>query len=199
MTKNLMELPPSSVWIHEKAIYHLISAPKGETFGERNSLTCLMNGITKGYCGNKKTQEHVMLGYHAELQKEDNGTHISYQAMGDDEPFSRGELLGMSLARPRWFRLGEPAMELALQTAIVGELTGQSVDQPDPVNRRRANNFMAFVRGDVKMEVMGEEMCLQLYTIIILLSTNTSQQSTTTTQKMAVSIHVHLINWSWLQ
>lgn len=145
-----MELPPSSVWIHEKAIYHLISAPKGETFGERNSLTCLMNGIAKGYCGNKKMQEHVMLGYHAELQKEDNVTHISYQEMGDDEPFSRGELLGTSLIRPRWFRLGEPVMELALQTAIVGELTGQSVDQPDPVNRRRANNFMAFVRGDVK-------------------------------------------------
>jgi hypothetical protein len=156
-----------------------------------------MNGIAKGYCGNKKMQEHVMLGYHAELQKEDNVTHISYQEMGDDEPFSRGELLGTSLIRPRWFRLGEPAMELALQTAIVGELTGQSVDQPDPVNRRRANNFMAFVRGDVKDGGYGRRDVPAIVYNIILLSTNTSQQSTTTTQKMAVSIHVHLINWSW--
>jgi hypothetical protein len=103
MTKNLMELPPSSVWTHKKTIYHLISASKGKTFGdERNSFTCLMNGIAKRYCGNKKMQEHVILGYHAELQKEDNGTHISYQEMGDDEPFSPTHHNNQPQPRKRW-------------------------------------------------------------------------------------------------
>jgi hypothetical protein len=44
--------------------------------------------------------------------------------------------------------LGKPVADLSTQIDIVKELIGQAVDEPDPVNRRHANNFMAFVRGD---------------------------------------------------
>ena len=149
IAKNLMELPLSPVWTHEKAIYHLISAPKGPTFGEHNSLSCVIKGFVKGYCGDRKTKQHVMLGYCVDLQTKENGSHISYQEMGDNEPFSRGEdLLDPSLVMPKYFRTGKPVVDLSTQIDIVKELIGQAVDEPDPVNRRHVNNFMAFVRGD---------------------------------------------------
>ena len=103
IAKNLMELPLSTVWTHEKALYHLISAPKGPTFGEHNSLSCVIKGFVKGYCGDRKKKQHAMLGYHVDLQTKEYGSHISHQEIGDDEPFSHGhgeDLLESSLVRP---------------------------------------------------------------------------------------------------
>ncbi len=54
IAKFLMTIPYSNVWTHEKAIHKLIKALDRDNFGPYHSLTIVMKGIEKGYCGSKR-------------------------------------------------------------------------------------------------------------------------------------------------
>ena len=41
---SLLNLPDCPVWIHEKALYKVLTFPSGPAFGRRQSLNCLMKG-----------------------------------------------------------------------------------------------------------------------------------------------------------
>ena len=62
IVKKLMTLPLSPVWMHESTLSHLLKVPGGDKFGPRNSLSCILKGIEKGFCGNKK-KDCVKTGY----------------------------------------------------------------------------------------------------------------------------------------
>ena len=54
MIKKLMTLPLSPVWMHESTLSHQLKVPGGDKFGPRKSLSCILKGIEKGFCGNKR-------------------------------------------------------------------------------------------------------------------------------------------------
>ena len=76
LAKSLMELPDAPVWIHEKALNKLLKMTQGDRWGQRHGLTCIVTGIQKGWCGNKKAQ-YQMTGYSLpNFAKEKSGNHI---------------------------------------------------------------------------------------------------------------------------
>ena len=52
MADALLGLPESGVWVHEKQLYKVIGATSGDKFGPRNCMSCLIDGIEKGYWWN---------------------------------------------------------------------------------------------------------------------------------------------------
>ena len=152
MEDALMGLPFSPVWIHEKAIFKLCRVPKGQSFGERASLTCLLKGIEKGYCGSRKhPNQFVKLKHHIPgfSSEKGNGTHISFQQYGDMECYSNGNLCDDSTSlKPRWFSSGKPLTNIATQREIVAQLLGEDQSLSEEESERRRLHFKSFVRGD---------------------------------------------------
>ena len=148
MAQSIMALPTSRVWLHEKVLYQIINAPQGQTFSQRTSLSCVIKGLKKGFCGDRKRGDYMALGYCVDLAEEDNLYGVAYQIFGASELFSSGTLLDDTTAIPRWFISGSPVMDLRVQNSIVSELVGESDVLPDSVNNRRSQNYMAFLRDD---------------------------------------------------
>ena len=148
MSHNILSIPPKPVWIHESALYHIIGVPRqGDYYGKRNILTCLINGLKKGYCGDARRGK-VTLPQFVDLSI-DNTYGITFQDFGAKEEFSCGSNLPSCLARPRWFISGPKLFDLDVQLAIVDDLTGVSNNiSSDVVKARRSKHFMAFVRRE---------------------------------------------------
>ncbi len=79
----------------------VIKLPLGAAFGQRHSLNCLMKGIKRGYCGNKKGDHVVLSSVVSNFSHEKNGHRVSWQYNGRKEPFSNGNLMHATNARPR--------------------------------------------------------------------------------------------------
>ena len=60
-----MDLPKAPVWIHEKVLYNLVGITGGKAHGRREVMTYLLQGIEKGYFGNKRKGNAITLGYSA--------------------------------------------------------------------------------------------------------------------------------------
>jgi hypothetical protein len=100
LVDSFLNLPDCLVWIHKKALYKVIKLPFGAAFGQRHSLNCLMMGIERGYCGNMKCDHMVLLSAVPDFSHEKNGHRVSWQYNGRKEPFSNGNLMHATNARP---------------------------------------------------------------------------------------------------
>ena len=54
LSNNLLGLPNCGVWIHERQLYKLLKLSSGKYYGQRDCLTSIINGIEKGYWGNRR-------------------------------------------------------------------------------------------------------------------------------------------------
>ena len=54
LSNNLLGLPNCGVWIHERHLYKLLKLSSGKYYGQRDCLTSIINGIEKGYWGNRR-------------------------------------------------------------------------------------------------------------------------------------------------
>ena len=141
----ISNLPDCPVWIHERALYKVLKLTSGPTYGQRDVLDCLMRGIEKGFCGNKQ-KDFIRVEFVApDFYREDSSGRISWQYNGRHENFSSGSLLNEKVARPRWFKIGEPVTDVATQTAIVEQLLGEACGLPEDVKLRRRDNYMNFM------------------------------------------------------
>ncbi len=117
MADDLLGLPESGVWVHEKVLHKVIGATSGAKFGPCDCMSCLIEGIDKGYCGNKrkdfiKSRQGTMTGF----SNEGSDYGITYQVFGDDELFPSGMLdVDLIVGRERWFRSGEALVEVNVQ------------------------------------------------------------------------------------
>ena len=110
------------VWVRECVLCKIIGAPQGELYGERNSLSCVIEWLKKGYCGNKKEGDCITLGVCLDLSREHNEHGIFYQVYGGSELFSNGsdfQMGGNTNAKPCWFLSGPKLLDLDIQTSIV--------------------------------------------------------------------------------
>eukprot|EP00984_Skeletonema_dohrnii_P002262 scaffold791_cov78-Skeletonema_dohrnii-CCMP3373.AAC.2 len=158
--KAMYNLPGSPVWVHENVLYNVIGITTGDTFGKKDVMTYLLQGIKKGYFGNKKT-DSINLDYDAsDLSQESNAYNMTYQVHGDYENFDGGTLQQkVSSARPRWFRKGTPVTNVKTQTNIVNALIGNEKGLSEEVSSRRRNNFKSFIRdGCPNLEVAGQKI-----------------------------------------
>ena len=151
LVEAMMNLPQAPVWIHEKALYNLVGITGGTTHGRNEVLTYLLEGIKKGYFGNKR-KDVITLAYGAsDLLDESNSNeyNMTCQRYGVPEQFQGGSLSeNEQNVRPRWFRKGVALFDVKTQTDIVDELIGESNELESSVATRRRNNFAAFVRND---------------------------------------------------
>jgi hypothetical protein len=150
---SLMNLPASPVWINERHIYTAISLPQGQTFGRYHSLSCLVNIIKKGYCGNKKKKDDP---YFVVDQKyahcsfnEQNPHNIAIQEYGSKESFDAGGISESVIRTPRWFCFGGRAIcNLKTQLSIMAEAVGDdSISMDDSTRTRRKAGFVPFFFG----------------------------------------------------
>ena len=146
---KLMSLPPSPVWIHEKAMHKACRVPSGQAFGQRAVLNCVLRGIDKGFCGAKKNGKRVdMLNHIPGFSNENSGSNISFDTYGRAEEFSNGTLCDATKAKPKWFRgSSEPLTDVSTQIKLVAELMGDVNSLPDDVLERRHQNYQAFLKG----------------------------------------------------
>ena len=145
LINSISNLPDCPVWIHEKAIYKVLKLSSGPTYGQRDVLDCLMRGIEKGFCGNKRTGYTPVDYVDPDFSREDNSGRISWQYNGRKENFSSGNLSDEREARPRWFKIAEPVTDVATQTAIVEQLLGEACGLPEDVTLRRRDNYTNFM------------------------------------------------------
>jgi len=150
MADTLLGLPKSGVWVHEKMLYKVIGATSGDKFGQRDCMSCLLEGVDKGYWGNKR-RDCVLLrqGAMTGFSHENSKYSIAYQNYGDDELFPAGNLdMDPIVGRSRWFRSGETlVVNVRDQLDIVEELMGETPELDDEVALRRQNNYTSFVKG----------------------------------------------------
>ena len=59
--KKLMGLPSCSVWLHKKVLHKYRKAPEGASFGKRKSFHCVTNGISRGFIGNRKGPDFLVM------------------------------------------------------------------------------------------------------------------------------------------
>mmetsp|Transcript_6925 Transcript_6925/g.14430 ORF Transcript_6925/g.14430 Transcript_6925/m.14430 type:complete len:133 (+) Transcript_6925:237-635(+) len=118
LANALVNIPKSHVWVHEKALYNIIGIQRSNTHGKCEVLTFLLQGIQKGFYGNKK-KDHIKLGYAVPgvcNESEENEFNIGYQPYGQKEGFATGHLEGKEKrSRPRWFRKGTPLTDVKTQ------------------------------------------------------------------------------------
>ena len=93
VSKMLLELLDSGVWIHEKPLSKLLKLPTGVNFGQKKALTFLIEGIQKGYWGNKRGDHIESKHDRYDLSVENSANQIVYQKIGKPEPFSGGKEL----------------------------------------------------------------------------------------------------------
>ncbi len=153
LVNSLLELPDSPVWIHEKALAKTLKLPSGSAFGQRHSLTCIMKGIQKGYCGQAKKGRVNMPITIPDFSQERSDHRISWQYHGRGELFSNGHLRHDTVCRPRWFRVGgspslggETVSDVTTQRDIVEELMGEVSGLDEVEEERRQNNYTNFVK-----------------------------------------------------
>ena len=149
MANSLLELPESGVWVHEMVLHKIVGTTSGPKFGHRDCLTFLIQGVEKGYWGNKKG-DSIRCDHGALIGFAQEGTDhkIAYQNFGRDEPFPSGHLdTDPIFGRPRWFRSGQALMDVQLQLQIVEELMGESPGLKEDVELRRQANYSSFVKG----------------------------------------------------
>ena len=92
IANGLMNLPTSHVWFHEKMLSKLLKILAGDKFGPCNTLTIIMRGIEKGYCGNRRS-DYANTGYTiTDFSKEKSDHPISFQKYGKMELFAGGKL-----------------------------------------------------------------------------------------------------------
>jgi hypothetical protein len=88
----MYNLPASPVWVHEKVLYNVIGITSSDTFGKKDVMTYLLNGIKKGYFGNKRTDSITITFDASDLLQETNAYNMTYQVHGDYENFDGGTL-----------------------------------------------------------------------------------------------------------
>ena len=49
--------------MHESTVTKILKVPGGDKFGPRNSLSCILKGIEKGFYGNKR-KDFIKTGFH---------------------------------------------------------------------------------------------------------------------------------------
>jgi len=145
LINSIRNLPDCPVWIHERALYKVLKLTSGPTYGQRDVLDCLMRGIEKGFCGNKRTDYTPVDYVDPDFSREDNSGRISWQYNGRKENFSSGNLSDEREARPRWFKIAEPVTDVATQMAIVEQLLGEACGLPEDVTLRRRDNYSNFM------------------------------------------------------
>jgi len=107
LVDNLFGLPYSSVWIHEMQLFYLIKVRARKNYGKRDVLSLMLDGIRKGYCGNKQIM--ISLHFHTSpqtcLNSKISTTLLLYKFYGRAEPFLRGrDTSKIPLIKPRWRR-----------------------------------------------------------------------------------------------
>jgi hypothetical protein len=75
LVDNLFGLPYSSVWIHEMQLFYLIKVRARKNYGKRDVLSLMLDGIRKGYCGNKQKNDFVLFPYIAANLSEEQNQH----------------------------------------------------------------------------------------------------------------------------
>ena len=148
LSNNLLGLPDCGVWIHEKQLYMLLKLPRGKYYGQRDCLTSIINGIEKGYWGNRrKPSATTGFGGIVGFASGSSTSRISFQKYGPFEQFEGGtDEVGdaNNNVQPRYFIIGEPLCALRDQMAIVDELIGESNSLDVDVKNRRRDNFTKF-------------------------------------------------------
>ena len=123
--------------------------PRGKYFGQKDSLSTLLKGINKGYCGKKKGKEGDQWvstgGYHKSLTS-DQSNCVYHQQYGRTESFLSGrDLTNPTKAKPRWFKFGEPVTDVGTQLKIVDKLLGEANSLEKDVAERRQKSFMSLL------------------------------------------------------
>jgi len=54
LVKEMLNIPENPVWIHENTLCNLIGIKGGPTYGKKDVMTYLLEGIEKGGFGNRK-------------------------------------------------------------------------------------------------------------------------------------------------
>ena len=106
--KKLMGLPSCSIWLHKKVLHKHCKAPEGASFGQRKSFHCVTTGISKGFIGNRKGPDFLVMnnsipGFGMEGV---SASQIKFQYYGRKELFSNGHLCKPTYSRPRYFSTG---------------------------------------------------------------------------------------------
>ena len=155
----LMNIPCSPVWIHEKSLCKMLKMPRGVTFGQRDSLTCILVGIKKGYCGNLRG-DHIKMNYtYPDFLREKSGHDISFQKYGAPEPFVGSQLTLARLNKPRWFRSrNEPVGDVKTQLEIVDKLVGETRGLSEEVEERRQNSYKQFLDGGATVGLISPSL-----------------------------------------
>lgn len=152
LVEVMKNMPEAPVWIHEKALYNVIGITTADTFGKKDVMTYLLQGIKKGHFGNKKKKDAIILPYApSDLfeESESNVYNMACQSYGVREKFQGGRLReNEQQAQPRWFRKGAVLTDVKTQNDIVDQLIGESSRLEKSVAERRRNNYTKFVRGD---------------------------------------------------
>ena len=104
-------------------------------------MSCLVDGIEKGYWGRKTRGKEdfvdVSQGALIGFSQEGSNHHVKFQEFQRKEPFPAGRLdTSPVVAEPRWFRAGETLVEIQHQLQIVDELLGEAGEiVPESVGR----------------------------------------------------------------
>ena len=151
LAKDMLNIPDNSVWIHENSLCNVVGIKGGVSYGKREVMTYLLQGIKKGMFGNKRSGS-TELGYSSTLNEHDPNEYninMSYQNYGVRQVFDGGLLqTDESISRARWFRKGTPYTDVKTQNKIVNALIGNEKGLTDEKVSRRRNNFAAFIRND---------------------------------------------------
>ena len=148
MAQLLLELPDSGVWIHEKSLSKLLKLPSGVNFGPRKALTFLIRGIQQGYWGDRRA-DHIKCNFGCfDLAEGESNSRVVYQKFGKPEAFVGGKELeyDMKKVRPRWFKAGEPLMDVRTQLQIAEALLGETPGISEEVEQRRQRYHTSFLK-----------------------------------------------------
>ncbi len=151
MADALLGLPESGVWLHERQLHPVVGATSGEKFGPRDCFSCVVDGIGKGYWGNKKKNDFVDVAQGALVGFSEEGSkhNVAFQEYGRQENFPGGRLdTSPVVGKPRWFRSGETLCKhVEDQLKLVEQLMGEAPELQEDVALRRQHNYASFVKG----------------------------------------------------
>ncbi len=84
LVEAMYNLPGSPVWVHKNVLYNVIGITSSDTFGKKDVMTYLylLNGIKKGYFGNRRTDSIKITFDASDLSQESKEQCIQHNIPG---------------------------------------------------------------------------------------------------------------------
>ena len=136
-----MALPSCSVWLHKKVLHKYCKVPEGASFEARKSFLCVTTGISKGFIGNRKDPDFLVMnnsipGFD---MKGVSGSQIKVKYYGRKELFSNSRLCKPTYSCPKYFSTGGCLVNVDDQNPLVDNLVRESCNLPEDTAERRRN------------------------------------------------------------